>query len=264
MTGSKRATEDNWTYGVYNQFHGSNGIVTPAEREAMRLAEPLNPGEVTTHTAEKAYEKILEFGGASLKRDSVDLRVIHDLSTGTATFMNGGNGSKNGIIDSQGAVGGWPVLTSLNAPTDSDNDGMPNNWETANNLNPYDDSDARLKSVDGVYPNIEVYINSLVLDIVSAQNEGGIVTANQEIEMGKPAEETLKMYFSNAGQNLVVSCLCRINDIRVYSITGQLLVNRNFNGEEIIVDVSGLKKGIYIVSVRDALNKLHSVKLAKF
>lgn len=264
MTGSTRATEDNWTYGVYNQFHSSNGTVTPVEREAMRLAEPHNPGEVTTHSADKAYEKILEFGGASLNRDSVDIRIIHDLSTGTATYMNGGNGSKNGIIDTQGAVGGWPVLESLNAPADSDDDGMPNDWETANNLNPYDDGDARLKSVDGVYPNIEVYINSLVFDIISAQNEDGIATANQEFEMGKPAEETIKMYFNNAGQNLVVSHKENITHVRIYGITGQLLVTREFNHAELKTDTSFLKNGIYIVTVLDAQNRMFTKKLVRF
>jgi hypothetical protein len=131
-------------------------------------------------------------------------------------------------------------------------------------LNSYDDGDAPLKSVDGDYPNIEVYINSLVYDIISAQNEDGIATANQEIEMIKPAEETIKMYFNNTEHSLVVSHSECIIDIRVYSITGQLLVNRNFNGEEIRVDVSDLQKGIYIVSVRDAQNKVYSKKLVKF
>jgi hypothetical protein len=264
MTGSQRATDDNWTYGVYNQFHSSNGTVTAAEREAMRIAEPHNPGEVTTHTAEKAYEKILEFGGASLKRDSVDLRIIHDVSTGTATYMKGGNGSVNGIIDTQSAVGGWPVLESLNAPTDSDDDGMPDNWETANNLNPYDGSDAQLKSVDGIYPNIEVYINSLVYDIVSVQNEDGISTANHEIEINKPAEETIKLYFNNAEHSLVVSHFERIMDVRIYSITGQLLVNRNFNEPEIRLDASGLKKGIFIVRVIDEKKHVFAKKVMVF
>ena len=263
MTGSTRATQDNWTYGVYNQFHSSNGTVTQAERDTMRITEPHNPGEVTTHSAEKAYEKILEFGGASLKRDSVDIRIIRDVSTGTATYMNGGNGSSKGIIDTQSAVGGWPVLESLNAPIDSDDDGMPDNWERANNLNPYNDDDAQLKSVDGVYPNIEVYINSLVHDIISLQNEDGIATAIQENALIQPVAESIKMYFNNTEHNLVVSHSERIKDVRIFSFTGQLLVTRNFNEQEVRLDSSVLKQGIYIVSVRDAKNKVFSKKLVK-
>ncbi len=35
------------------------------------------------------------------------------------------------IIDDENQVGGWPELVSAKAPTDSDDDGMPDNWETA-------------------------------------------------------------------------------------------------------------------------------------
>ncbi len=265
MTGSTRATEDNWTYGVYNQFHSSNGTVTEEEREAMRLSAPLDPGEVTTHTAEKAYEKILDYGGASYKRDSVDLRIIHDVSTGTATYMTGGNGSRNGIIDTQDAVGGWPVLKSLEAPVDSDNDGMPDEWETANNLNPYDGGDAQLKSVDGKYPNIEVYINSLVADIVVGQNEDAISTGINEIKLNPNQEkENIRIYFNSAENNLVVSHSENITDLRIYSITGQMLANQEFNQSEVKMNTSFLNKGIYIVSVRDDKNRVFTKKLVRF
>lgn len=264
LTGSSRATEDNWTYGVYNQFHSSNGTVTPAEREAMQISEQHNPGEITTHTAEKAYEKILEYCGASLKKDAIDVRIIQDVSTGTATFMVGGNGSKNGIIDTQGAVGGWPVLESLNAPTDSDEDGMPDDWENANNLNPFDETDAQLKSVDGVYPNIEVYINSLIQSIVEAQNEDGIYTAINEIGWKKANEETIRIYFNNAENKLIVNHSESISNVRIYSITGQLLIIKEVNNTQIEFDSSVLNRGIYIVSVLDAKNKVFSKKLVKF
>lgn len=264
MTGSERATNDNWTYGVYNQFHSSNGTVTQEERQAMRLAEPHDPGEVTTHEAEKAYEKILEHGGASLVRDAVDLRIVKDVSTGTATYMDGGNGSKNGIVDTQDAVGGWPVLESLDAPADSDLDGMPDDWETANDLNPFSPEDAQLKSVDGLYPNIEVYINSLVAEIVEAQNEGGIPTAINEIPINKPAEENIKMYFNNAEHKLVVSHSERVKNVRVYNIMGQMLMNLECDQNELNIDSSFLNQGIFIVSVQDIQNRVFSKKLVRF
>ena len=160
LSASARATTDNWTYSVYNQYHSKYGTVSEVEKSGMRLLIPLNSGEVTTHGAEKAYEKVLDFAGASFKRDPVDLRIIQEVRTGTATFMTGGNGSVNGIIDTQSAVGGWPELKSLTAPGDSDNDGMPDAWEVANGLNKNSPADAQLTTMDGKYPNVEVYINS--------------------------------------------------------------------------------------------------------
>jgi hypothetical protein len=124
LSASTRATSDNWTYGVYNQFHSQYGTVPETDKIAMRMSSQHNPGEVTTHSAQKAYEKVLDYAGPSLKRDDVDLRIIEDVRTGTATYMTGGNGSVNGIIDTQLAVGGWPSLGSVPAPADSDNDGM--------------------------------------------------------------------------------------------------------------------------------------------
>lgn len=227
----------------------------------MRLTEPLNPGEVTTHAAEIAYEKILEYCGASLKKDSVDIRIIHDVSTGTATYMNGGNGSKNGIIDTQDAVGGWPVLNSENAPTDTDEDGMPDDWENTNGLNPNDPSDAQLKTVDGVYPNIEVYINSLVISITENQNRDSISTAIRQIEI---PENSLKVYFNNSEGKLVVNSNNVINEIFVYNITGQMLMNLNCNQQNVTMDAAWLKNGIYIIAVRDLNKKVYSKKAVKF
>ncbi|HSO87939.1 MAG TPA: T9SS type A sorting domain-containing protein, partial [Draconibacterium sp.] len=78
--------------------------------------------------------------------------------------------------------------------------------------------------------------------------------------MGKPAEETIKMYFSNMGQNLVVSHNEHITNVRIYGITGQLLVNREFNQAELKTDTSFLKNGIYIVTVLDAKNMICTKK----
>ncbi|MBW6534028.1 MAG: T9SS type A sorting domain-containing protein [Mariniphaga sp.] len=262
LTASERATNDNWTYGVYNQFH-SKYTVTATEKEAMRLSEPLNPGKVTTHTAETAYEKVLDFAGASLVTDSVDKRIIHDVSTGTATFMDGGNGSKNGIIDTQDAVNGWPALQTLGAPVDSDEDGMPDDWEIANGLNPYDAADAQLTTVDGKYPNVEVYINSLVAHITGAQNQDAISTSANSIFLNKKEKENINVYFSNTENRLVISHKKPLLNVVVYGITGQQLLSRNENREQVRLDISGLKSGIYIVSVRDAENRKYSEKFIK-
>jgi hypothetical protein len=136
MEGSTRATDDNWTYGVYNQFHSKYGTVSQSEKDAMRMSEPHPIGEnVTTHSAKEAYENVLDYSGASLVRDAVDERVVTDVRNGTYT-AEGSDGSTNGIIDSQDDVGGWPELNSEPAPNDTNNDGMPNELETSVQLYP--------------------------------------------------------------------------------------------------------------------------------
>ncbi len=118
-----------------------------------------------TQSAEDAYIDVMAKTGASLKRDDVDSRIVQ--STGTASTEHGGNyGDKKGIIDSQQTVGGWPVLKSASIKADNDNDGIPDEWEKANGLNPNDPSDATKKTLYKTYDNIEIYLNDLVKDII--------------------------------------------------------------------------------------------------
>jgi fibronectin type 3 domain-containing protein len=116
-----------------------------------------------TLTADIAYEEALLHAGASFKRDLIDERIVNEIKTGTYTFKGSKTGQL-GIIDSQKDVGGWPELKSLPAPKDTDRDGMPDEWEIANGLNP-NKSDDNLYSLSQEYTNIEVYINSLVAHI---------------------------------------------------------------------------------------------------
>lgn len=168
VEGSTNATNNNWTYGVFNQFHSSYGTVSETDKTAMKLSSP-HPtnNNVTTQTAQKAYESVLNYAGASLKRDPIDTRTILHVRNGTF-YKSGSNGSTNGIIDTQADVGGWPELTSAPAPKDTDNDGMPDAWETEKKLDPKVANAANYDLSTG-YTNIEVYINSLVKDITDNQ-----------------------------------------------------------------------------------------------
>ena len=77
----------------------------------------------------------------------------------------GSNGSTNGLIDSQSDVGGWPELTSIDAPLDSSGDGMPDAWKEEMKLDK-NKNNPNGKDLSTAYDNVEVYINSLVMDIM--------------------------------------------------------------------------------------------------
>ena len=68
----------------------------------------------------------------------IDHRIVEEVKEGAAIYGI----KKNGIIDSQNDVGGWPVLRSGPVPEDTDQDGMPDAWEKKKGLNPNDKSDA--------------------------------------------------------------------------------------------------------------------------
>lgn len=170
LEGSQRATTDNWTYGVFNQFHSSYGTVTEAEKTAIRRLEPhpIN-NNVMTHPADVAYEKVLAYGGASLKRDAVDERIIDNVRNSSFSFK-GSNGSTLGIIDSQSDAGGWADLLTAEPPVNSAGDGIPDEWKTSRKLDIGKDQ-AIGRDLSTAYDNVEVYINSLVENITAGQEQ---------------------------------------------------------------------------------------------
>lgn len=158
------------SYGNYNSVLSAPlQVAGPSGQEVF----------TTTHSAADAFSRICEVGGASLSRDAVDERACSDAKSGNATFTDGGNGSKNGIIDTQSAVGGWPEYKATSAETekvkDTDGDGMPDWFEDQFGLDKADSADGNSKSLDkfGRYTNLEMYLHYLVRDIVASQTLGG-------------------------------------------------------------------------------------------
>ncbi len=117
---------------------------------------------VTTHTAQEAYALVLQYAGASLKRDTLDERLANDVRNRTGRIIDVQGGYPHGTLYAN-TVNAWPTLSSTTAPTDTDHDGMPDAWETANGLNPNDATDRGLFAANG-YTNLENYLNSLVTD----------------------------------------------------------------------------------------------------
>ena len=141
----------------------------------IQLDESAPAGEVTTHSAVNAYDKVLGYAGASLNPDDVDLRYFTEARNGSATY-SGSVTKTPGRIDVVSDVNGYTEANfgtgSREAGFDTDNDGIPDAWEIANGLDPNDPTDATIYSLDPAkyYTNIEVYANSLVQDIMLAGN----------------------------------------------------------------------------------------------
>lgn len=125
-------------------------------KKAFAIAE-----HTSLQPAKKAYKDILQFAGASYRRDAVDQRIVEETEKGTYTY-EGSHGSTNGMIDQPSDVGGWPEYKSGTVLPDTDGDGIPDEWEKKHNLNPNDPSDGAQYTLSPEYTNLEVYMNSLV------------------------------------------------------------------------------------------------------
>ena len=183
INGKRCSPDPNHYYGdqvtYYKNSDGTDCV-------AIALDEPAPAGEVTTHSAGTAYDKVLSYAGASLVRDNVDARYMTEAKNGTATYKGSVTG-KPGRIDKVSDVEGYTEANfgrgSREAGFDTDKDGIPDAWETANGLNPNSASDAKNTTLDpsGWYTNIEVYLNCLVQDIMITENTD--------------AEDSVKEYF---------------------------------------------------------------------
>jgi Pectate lyase len=149
MERSPEVTADNW-----------KGVGTRKNRIKAEHPFPYEP--IFQDSPEIAYRKVLQYAGASHRRDSYDSRVVEEVRTGTATGGETYGGGNKGIIDSQNAVGGWPELKQGVYPSDKDGDGMPDTWEIEHGLDPHNPADGSLYDLDKEYTNVEVYLNSIV------------------------------------------------------------------------------------------------------
>ena len=169
-TGIFTLTDSNGYYGL-----GRNATVS------IKMQEPFAAGMVTTHTAVTAFDNVLKYAGASLSRDPQDIRYADEARNGTASYY-GSVTKRAGMLDIVADQGGYTLEEASRPGTfDTDRDGIPDTWETANGLDPRNPGDANSYSLDPAkyYTNIEVYANSIVQHIMLAGNAGS-TTAVEE------------------------------------------------------------------------------------
>lgn len=107
---------------------------------------------ITTHSAADAWTHILSQAGA-FPRDVVSERSVEEAQAGTGAW---GAREPDDLLEG---------LTPTAAPTDSDDDGMPDAWETSHGLDPEtDDSSVEMSSG---YTAIEEYINELAIALIA-------------------------------------------------------------------------------------------------
>ena len=175
MHGYPEVTLDNW-----------KGVGDVANSDSI-LTEPVTmPQLATVEPAEEAYESVLEGAGAILpRRDAVDARIVQDVINGTGRHIN-----------SQSEVGGYlefdQIISTL---VDDDHDGMPNDWEAANGLNPNDPTDRNNYDESG-YTYLEVYLNSIVGNgslnptvSVVAPMDNTIVAEGSDVQINAEADD---------------------------------------------------------------------------
>ncbi|WP_312075788.1 LamG-like jellyroll fold domain-containing protein [Chryseobacterium sp.] len=160
------------------------------------------PMKNPTLTAQQAYDKVvLDVGASYPRRDQVDGLMISDLQSkgisAAYVYVQSDLANQYGFTNNgAGHIYGAP------APLDTDNDGMPDAWETANGLNPNVADALNVSTTNAPYLNIEVYINSLpntvAPDFVSPPTQLAFTNA---LTSGTPAVSSLTVNWVDNATN---------------------------------------------------------------
>jgi pectate lyase len=153
VDGAPEMTKNNWL-GV---FMGNNG--TEEDKKNTLISQPHSAITINMQSAQDAYVQVLQKVGASFKRDTLDERIINNVRNRTGSLIDVQGGYPHGTAYEL-TLNAWPGLKQEAAPADNDKDGMADDWEKKNGLNPADAGDAAGYKLSRSYSNIEVYINS--------------------------------------------------------------------------------------------------------
>lgn len=186
VEGHDDVTADNWTKGIYaQQENGSkvDNLWTEETMKAIRKESPVvDPVMTTEHSAQEAYQAVLNYAGACNYRDAIDELVLSDVKEGKATCTASGNkpgyiNEPEDVLQALSELGDnpYPELAkdTSHDVTDTDGDGMPDAFETAYGLDANNPDDGNANTLDpaGKYTNLEMYLHSLVQDIIKKQQQ---------------------------------------------------------------------------------------------
>ena len=154
MFGSEAVTNDNWQ-GIHPD--------EPAKLADIRASSPFTFDHsffTSAESADEALETVLTKSGCSFSRDAIDARIVEEVRNGTYTYN--GTTSTGGLIDTPSDVGGWPQYQGGAIPTDTDGDGIPDEWEEVHGLNPKSFADAKQQTLVNGKTNLECFLCDLV------------------------------------------------------------------------------------------------------
>ena len=161
----------------------------------------------TFESATDAFETVMDTTG-TFPRDHVSKRLVSDTHEGTYTYTGSGTGKK-GIIDTEDDAEGFYDYPYVAALTDTDKDGMPDEWETANGCDP-NVPDQNTLHASG-YTMLEMYLDYAMTH--KAPMDDGYKPAEQGIQHSAVSIPTTKIL--RDGQLYIQ------RGEKVYTVTGE-------------------------------------------
>jgi pectate lyase len=239
---------DPWSLVTFQNFNST-------QRDAYKSRSYMIPMEpVSTTSPEQAKNDVLALAGASYpKRDIIDTRLVQDVLNKTGRSI---------ATTADQPEGAWPALDSLPASPDDDHDGMPNDWELANNLNPFEPADRNDTDQEG-YTMLEVYLNSLTTVETHVDEDVSFIPQDYILVQNYPnpfnPSTTIRFQLPNISYTI----------IKIYDLHGRevsvLAEGMQSDGiHQLRFDGSGLAAGPYFVRLKaGSYMKTTKILLAK-
>lgn len=159
-------------------------------------------------TAEDAFLTVLDTAGC-FPRDHVELRLVDDTRNKKATYSGASRG--NGIIDTEEDAEGFYDYPSVEALVDTDKDGMPDEWESANGCDP-NTPDNNVRHASG-YTMLEMYLDYAMTH--KEPMDDGYTPSTEGIEIVESVVESKKIL--RDGQILIQ------RGAKTYTLQGQVI-----------------------------------------
>jgi hypothetical protein len=132
---------------------------TYTQQTAPSISPKPTPPTPPTSPSSACFPRPAPSPGRATRRTAA---IAGNVVAGTGSFVN-----------TTAEAGGYPVLTSTPAPADSDNDGMPDDWETAVGSDPYVPNHNADSNGNG-YTDIEEYLNWLAAPHAFTQKDSAV------------------------------------------------------------------------------------------
>ncbi len=213
LTGNKMVTSTGADYNTSyntNNWNGFNFRETGLTQADIGVSSPIAVYDVygnnatvayNAQTADEAFQTVLNHAGAGIRADLrplIDRQVMEEAKTGTG-YLTGGRDFDT-LTSSDTALNEaiekysikemnydeyYPAAILQKDITDSDNDGMSDEWELARGLDP-SKNDATGDYLGQGYNNIEYYINDLT---VNAFPKGVVTLSKETVALGENYEK---------------------------------------------------------------------------
>lgn len=154
--------KDNYDEPYRTEPAQDENLVVAEDQRRFIVETPFDAPAIRTSSPRQAYEEVLAHAGATKpERDIVDKRIIELVENRRGKLLR----------NDPATVGGWPELSSGNPYPDTDMDGVSDDWEQKNGMDPANADDGQEDLDEDGWTNLEEFLHFMAGDTAANAND---------------------------------------------------------------------------------------------